>query len=177
MKPSVRRRVLVVALLFLGACLVVGFGCGPVVRGKSAAVAATSHLTIGVEGVRPGFFSITLHNVSAAPEGRRASSAGSIPGRIRAPGSSAWRSLRRVSTGPTFCNGVASTPRRWAAPRRLGDVGCAARGILTMLRGEGIEALPSVRAVPSALLALDEDYPTHYRAVVFPIRSHYWGTP
>ncbi len=42
---------------------------GPIVRSKVASAASHAHLVVGVGHVRPGFFSVTLRDVSVAPEG------------------------------------------------------------------------------------------------------------
>lgn len=42
---------------------------GPIVRSKVASASANAHLAIDIGQVRPGFFSVTLRDVTVAPEG------------------------------------------------------------------------------------------------------------
>lgn len=69
-------------------------------------------------------------------------------------GGASGRNAGFLMRGAADCYAVAC--RQWGRDRARW-VWRLTEDNLTMLRGEGIEALPSVRAVPSALLALDED--------------------
>ena len=63
------RGAILAGALLLAMLLVTAFSFGPIVRGRIAKEAEKRKLEVEVGGVRPGFFSVSLHDVRVRPRG------------------------------------------------------------------------------------------------------------